>query len=318
MSFGFPETDSDSSRGLAAESVTGVVFNIMRFSVRDGPGLRTTVFLKGCPLRCRWCHNPESQSPSVQVVFRKSRCVLCGDCVEACPERALSVSGGELKRSLHLCRTCGACVRICSTQAQEKIGEIMSVAEVMAEVRKDLSFYEESGGGVTFSGGEPLQQPEFLGSLLQASREEEIHTTLDTSGAASWDVIDGIRQNVDLFLYDLKIFDGDRHRMETGVTNELVLDNLARLAGHGHGIVIRLPVIPGINDDVENIIGIGTFLASLPEVRKVQILPYHQAGEGKYVLLNRGDDISRFKTPEGEKLDEVEEILRRFDLEISR
>jgi pyruvate formate lyase activating enzyme len=303
--------------GLKKDPVSGVVTNVMRYSVEDGPGLRTTVFLKGCPLSCRWCHNPENQAGERQIIYREYRCIGCGECVRACPNGALALSGGLIVRSSGRCKVCGACVQACCSEAMEMVGRELTVDEVMQEVLRDVAFYEESGGGVTFSGGEPFAQPEFLVALLRRCKEEEIHTAVDTCGVVATDVLMSAVPLVDLFLYDLKLMDDGLHLHEVGVSNRLVLDNLRRLAEAGGNILIRIPVIPGINDDEENVIRTGEFISSLPNVRDVQLLPYHEAGAEKYRLLQREMNMPPTQPPGREHLEWMAEMLRRYGLRVT-
>jgi pyruvate formate lyase activating enzyme len=288
----------------------------MRFSIRDGPGIRTTVFLKGCRLRCRWCHNPEGIAPEPEIIYRQRRCQACGTCIRSCPQEAICLAAGRIVRSASRCRLCGACADACPTQAVERIGRVRTVSEVIEEVAKDRPFYEESGGGVTISGGEPLCQPDFLAALLRACKEEAIHTVLDTSGAGPLEVITRIRRDVDLFLYDLKLIDDDRHRREVGHSNREVLENLRALAEWGHEVVVRVPIVPGCNDDEENIRAIGAFLTGLASPAAVELLGYHDAGEGKYLLLGGGEEVVSVEPPSRERLREIAGILRTYDLKV--
>src|SRR5512143_1245373 len=198
--------------------ITGMVYDIMRFSTRDGPGIRTTVFFKGCPLSCWWCHNPESQSPQREVILREQRCIRCGACLEACPHHAIAWRDGEPFTDRAVCERCGICTSGCYAEVRQIVGREMTVEQVVAEIAPDTAFYDESQGGVTFSGGEPLLQPDFLLALLQACKTRDLHTAIDTSGFAAWDTLDRIRCFTDLFLYDLKVIDDERHREFTGVT----------------------------------------------------------------------------------------------------
>jgi pyruvate formate lyase activating enzyme len=286
-----------------------VVFDIRRFSVHDGPGIRTTVFLKGCPLRCRWCHNPEGLSAAPEVTWREERCARCGSCIAACPEDALSWDGDTPVLDVSRCTLCGVCEDECYAEARQMLGRTMDAAAVLAEVERDRVFYEESGGGVTFSGGEPLAQPEFLGALLRSARASGIHTALDTSGYAPWNVVDAIRNDVDLFLYDLKHVDDERHRQFTGVSNARILDNLTRLAEHGHRIVLRLPLVPGVNDDDPTIRAIGALAARLG-IERVVPLPFHRLGSDKYGRLGRAYDLHDTVTPPTDRVAAVLDVLR--------
>jgi pyruvate formate lyase activating enzyme len=295
---------------------TGIVFDIKKFSIHDGPGIRTTIFFKGCPLSCWWCHNPEGQSPQPELVLRESRCIGCGACLEVCDQGAISWDGDVVSTDREKCVLSGACVEVCYAEAREMVGQEMTVAEVMAEIGRDIAFYDQSGGGVTFSGGEPLLQRDFLLALLRACKEEEIHTAVDTCGFATWETLDSIRKHVDLFLYDLKLMDDAKHRKFTGVSNELILKNLQRLSAQGHDIFLRVPIIPGINDDAENIRQIGTFAAALPHLKRVDILPYHRAAAEKYNRLNKIYGLPETRPPSDEKMAEITQILRGFGLQV--
>jgi pyruvate formate lyase activating enzyme len=294
----------------------GIVFDIKRFSIHDGPGIRTTVFFKGCPLHCGWCHNPESQAFGPELLIRDNRCIHCGACQAACDQAAIIGDGDALITLPERCTLCGACVQVCYAEAREIVGRQMTVAKVMAEVERDLTFYDESGGGVTFSGGEPLIQPKFLLALLQACKAKGLHTALDTCGLAPWETLESIRPYVDLFLYDLKLVDEVKHRQFTGVSNAIILTNLRALSQRRHRIVIRVPFVPGINDDRENILQIGTFAASLPHLEGVDLLPYHAAAVDKYERLNRRYELSSTRPPSNESLLEAASLLASFGLRV--
>ncbi len=294
----------------------GMVFNIMRYSTQDGPGLRTTVFLKGCPLSCRWCHNPESQRREPELLFRPRNCIGCGECLAACPQGAVTRSADGIIQDFELCRHCGACVRVCPTGAREMVGREMSVAQVMAEILKDLAFYEESGGGVTFGGGEPLDQPGFLTALLEACREEELHTAVDTSGMGSSQLIRRIAPLTDLFLYDLKHLDEVRHLALVGTPNRLILDNLRLLDKLNRKVLIRMPFIPGANDTEKNLERLGRLVASLNNISEVELLPFHDTGREKYRLLGRAGEIAVHSRPEPRSLEKAGEILSSFGLNV--
>jgi pyruvate formate lyase activating enzyme len=294
----------------------GLVFDIKKYSIHDGPGIRTTVFLKGCPLACQWCHNPESQATGRERIFRESRCIRCGACVAACTQRAISWDGDGPRTSREKCTLCGACVEACTSEAREIVGREMTVAQVMDEIRRDVAFYDESGGGVTFSGGEPLMQPGFLRALLRACRREEIHTALDTCGYAPWDTLDAIRRTVDLFLYDLKLLDEARHREFTGASNALILSNVQALSQGGQEIILRVPVIPGVNDDEESSRQIGVFAASLPHLREVDLLPYHHTAIDKYERLGRAYALAGARPPSAMRMSAIAGVLQSFGLRV--
>ena len=295
---------------------TGIIFDTKRFSIHDGPGIRTTIFLKGCPLRCQWCHNPESQSLKPDVMLRPNRCITCLACLDECPQQAITINGNGPITNLDLCLRCGACTNACYAEAREIIGQEMTVIQVMAEIERDLSFYDESGGGVTFSGGEPLMQRDFLLALLQACKEQEIHTAVDTSGAVSWEILERIRPYVDLFLYDIKLMDDGRHQKYTGISNQLILDNLYALSAAEQAINLRLAIIPGINDQEENIRQTGAFAAALPQHHPISILPYHAIAADKYKRLNLPYQLINIQPATDDHMNHIAAILREYDLEV--
>ncbi len=295
---------------------TGIIFDIRKYSIHDGPGIRTAVFFKGCPLSCWWCHNPESQSAAVEMIFRANRCIACQACLAACESGALTWNGSGPLVDPEKCRLCGACAAVCCAEARQQVGREMTVEQVMAEVERDIAFYDESGGGVTFSGGEPLLQRDFLSALLRACRAKEIHTALDTSGFAAWETIERVRGDVDLFLYDLKLIDDARHRQTTGVSNAPILRNLQALSQRGHAIRLRVPVIPGINADDESVRQIGAFAAALPRLNGVDLLPYHAIGIDKYVRFNQAYKLPETRPPSDERLAEVAHILTSLGLTV--
>jgi pyruvate formate lyase activating enzyme len=281
-------------------SLTGTIFDIKKYAIHDGPGIRTTVFFQGCPLACWWCHNPESQPRHPVLLYRANRCVLCGSCVEVCPQNGIDLSPSPLQgrgergegsliatTDRAKCDVCGECAEVCYHGAREVSGKEMSVAAVLAEIERDVPFYDQSSGGVTFSGGEPLLQRQFLAALLRECKAREIHTVVDTSGLAPWEVLDSLRGEVDLFLYDLKLMDDELHRKYTGVSNRLILRNLQQLTESGSPVFVRIPLIPGINDDAENLTQSAAFLAKLSNITGIELMGYHDIAAAKYAALGR-------------------------------
>ncbi len=263
---------------------TGTVFDISKYAVHDGPGIRTTVFLKGCPLDCVWCHNPESKKIGAETTVKTTR------------SRPLKLS---------------------YTETKDVIGREVTVEEVMKEIEKDLIFYEESGGGVTFSGGEPLMQPAFLESLLKSCKEKAIHTAVDTSGFANWDVFEKILDYIDLFLFDLKIMDEVNHVKYTGVSNKIIKRNLIRLSEAGKKMRIRIPLIPGITDTEENLREIIYFLSPIKNIKEVDLLPYNELSEGKYKRFSKENGLKDLKMQSQEKIDKIINIFKPYGYEIT-
>jgi pyruvate formate lyase activating enzyme len=294
---------------LGIPSIEGKVLRIERFAIHDGPGIRTTVFLKGCPLRCAWCHSPESQQLQPEFMPRPERCVRCLACNESCPQHAVrpAAEGGAVAPDA--CDTCGACAEACPTGARELVGRTMSVEAVMAEIERDRIFYDESDGGVTFSGGEPLMQPGFLGEMVATCRASGIHTAVDTCGHADTTALLDVARDADLFLFDLKLMDEERHQAYTGASNVRILHNLERLASVHGNVLVRFPLIPGVNDDDRNVREIGAFLASL-KLTRIDVLPYHRAGLAKYERLQRPYPLAGTQPP---STDQVEHVVRLLE-----
>ena len=272
-----------------------IFFDIQRNSFVDGPGIRTTVFFKGCNLKCAWCHNPESQSAKPQMMFYKDKCTGCGKCKSVCPYH------------LEQCELCGKCTLYCPVDARKVCGKEHTVDEVLKEVLKDQAFYETSGGGVTFSGGECMLQIDFLAEILKKCKENGIHTAVDTAGHIPFESFEKILPYTDLFLYDIKIFDSQKHKQYVGVSNELILENLKKLFERKAKLWIRIPIIPDVNDSIEEIQKIKDFLKTIGTPEKIELLPYHAMGENKYRAIGKEPQI--FKTPDAENMKRLKEIL---------
>ena len=302
-------TYSTSALTRSPAETVGLVFDIRRYSVHDGPGIRTTVFFKGCPLSCWWCHNPEGRSPEPNLVLFKDLCLSCGDCLAACPNGAIVRDDGAIRTLPSVCRACGTCVETCPSDARQLAGRWMTVSAVVRKIEKDVVFYDESGGGVTFSGGEPLAQPRFVDALLEACVTRHIHTVVDTCGLADRDLMLHLSEKVDLFLYDFKLFDPIKHRKYVGVSNESILGNLEALAQRKKPVVVRFPIIPGINDEAEDIRQMASFLTGLGLLR-IDLLPYHRIGVEKY---RRAGMQYRLEELEPPSTDHVREIAAQFE-----
>ncbi len=266
----------------------GTTFNIQRFSTEDGPGIRTTVFFKGCPLRCAWCHNPEGLSSNPELVWYGVRCIGARECLSACPLQALQLASTGMRIDRARCNACGDCAEACPAAALEVIGRTWTPEELLSEVQKDAVFFETSGGGVTLSGGEPMAQSAFLTAFARLCQESELHVALDTCGCVSWDRYESVLPAVDLVLYDLKIVDAVRHQAGTGVDNRTILENARRIAALGLPMWIRTPIIPGYTASMENVISLGEFIArELPTVERWDLLAYTNLGQPKYHRLDR-------------------------------
>ena len=280
----------------------GQIFNIMKYAVHDGPGIRTTVFLKGCPLDCWWCHNPESQELKPQLTFFPNRCIGCMDCIAACKENAITAVDGKVVTDLEKCKNNGDCTLVCFAEARQMAGETMSVEEVVKEVSKDKIFYDESGGGVTFSGGEPLVQKTYLLELLKEMKKIGIHTTIDTCGYASNETIKEVAELTDLFLFDLKHMNSEKHEKYTGVPNELILENLNILHSMGKDIIIRIPIIPGFNDSKEELEDMKNYISTLKNIKEVDLLSYHSIGQEKYNRIGKPYKMKDVKEPSEDEM----------------
>jgi pyruvate formate lyase activating enzyme len=292
-----------------------LVFDIKRYAINDGPGIRIVVFLKGCNLNCTWCHNPESISDESERMYSTSKCIRCGTCVAVCPEKAISLTHEGIITDPLLCRMSGKCAEVCPTKAIEISGKEISVAEIVQEIEKERVFFDQSGGGVTFSGGEPLLHHKFLIRLLEECGKHGIHRAVDTAGFVNTDTILTVARHTDLFLYDLKIMDPEMHRKWVGVTNEKILENLKVLSDTGARIIIRIPLIGGINDDTENIENTARFVAVLSgEKKEVNLLPYHKIAQTKYRKLGRPEDFQLLEEPSKEAQQRAISIFQKYGL----
>lgn len=295
-------------------AAAGLIFDIKRYAIHDGPGIRTTVFFKGCSLSCQWCHNPEGRLSGTELMLWPSRCIGCQICISACPNSAISILHNSITTDRDKCEVCGVCAERCPANAREIVGQMVSVKELMLEVERDMPFYERSGGGITVSGGEPLVQPVFLNAFLRTCKERGIHTALDTSGYAERDVLTNISKNVDLLLYDLKIMNNDKHKRYTGVGNKQILKNLEALDTLGNTIIIRFPLIPQINSDNENIRAMCKLVSRLRNVKGIDVLPYHKLGVEKARRL--GKETKVFEKPSDEVLSQSLKSIKGYGLEV--
>ncbi len=295
---------------------TGNIINIQKYCVHDGPGIRTTVFFKGCPLSCWWCHNPESQNPKDEIMFFQERCTGCGVCAKRCPQNAIEIKNNISIVDLSKCTLCGKCTDFCPNNAKEYVGKKITVDELMNEIVKDQVFYDESNGGVTFSGGEPLLHADFLEEVLKRCRIRGIHTAIETSGFATWEKLEKVAKNIDLFLYDLKQINNEKHKKFMGVENVIILDNLKKLSDMGANIIIRMPLISGVNDDDEHIDGVIKFLSNI-KVIQVNLLPYHKMGMDKYRRLDREYKLTGMEKPSDEWMKKTKEKFEKFGFKVS-
>lgn len=294
----------------------GTIFDIKRFSMHDGPGIRTTVFLKGCPLACAWCHNPESQSQAPALLQRNDLCVRCSRCVAQCSQaaRVLGEDGGT--RDAARCVACGECAEACPAEAVTRVGREAEADTLVAEIARDRVFFDESGGGVTFSGGEPLSQPAFLMDLLSRSREAGMHCAVDTSGYAARQTALTLARQADLVLYDLKLLDPVLHQRFTGVSNTGILENLRALSEDGPQLEVRMPMIPGITDTPENLDATAAFLRTLPRVPPVRLLAHHHAAMSKYCRFGMVHTLGELQDPTPEQMSGLAARLRKSGIEV--
>ena len=296
---------------------TATIFDIKRYSINDGPGIRVTIFFKGCPLRCAWCHNPESFSMHIEKMYNATKCIGAQACVEICPNKALTLTVNGIVTNTDLCKLCGKCAEVCPTKAIEMTGYRETMDKIIDEIEKERLVMDQSGGGVTFSGGEPLQHLHFLKKLLEECGKKGYHRAVDTTGFTETKNLLDVAKLTDLFLYDLKHMNPEKHRQYTGVSNELILHNLQELAKTGADINIRIPFIGGVNTDRENVEKSAAFIASLAGAKKqVNVLPYHNIAAHKYKKLGKEYDQTELREPTAEEISMAEEIFGLHGLEI--
>ena len=290
-----------------------LVFDIKRYSINDGPGIRVTVFFKGCPLNCLWCHNPESIAAQAQKLFTINKCIGCKECGRVCSLGACSLTSDGVLTDEGRCRLCGDCARACPTLATEISGRLFAIEEIVELIEKERPFFDQSGGGVTFSGGEPLLFPDYLIRLLIACGEKHIHRAVDTSGAVKTETLFKVVPHTDLFLYDLKMIDAAKHKHYTGVDNQLILDNLKVLAESGAAIQVRIPLIGGINQDIDSLQALAAFVAGLPgQQPDVSLLPYHDVGRNKDEKLGQARDLNGLRAPTNEELSQAVQTFAAY------
>jgi len=302
-----------------AEPISGWIWDIKKYAIHDGPGIRTTVFLKGCPLRCVWCCNPESQEFGMEALWIAENCAGCGRCLDVCPAKAISEEAEGRKRIDRAgCDLCGICVSGCPGGALRLLGKRVGADEVIREVMRDATFYQRSGGGLTLTGGEPAAQPEFAVELLRLYKIEQRggHAAVETCGYGEWTELSRLLRYADLVLYDLKHMDPRRHFELTGVDNEIILRNARLIAESGARLVIRLPLVPGLNDDEINVRQTAAFALSLPGLTEINILPFHRLGEPKYARLGRVYGCSDTWAPAATKIDRVRILLQEAGLQV--
>ena len=294
-------------------SMEGIVFDIQRFSIHDGPGIRTIVFLKGCPLSCRWCSNPESQKLKPVIMYQEMNCIHCGRCIVACKKGAISINNkGFINRDI--CTACGECVNVCPASALTMKGRKMTVEQVVKELKKDATTYRRSGGGITLSGGEPLVQSDFSKEIFKACKAQGWHTAIETTGYAKTEIIEKVFPYVDLALMDIKNIDSNIHKEYTGVSNEVILENVKRVSKITK-VIVRVPVIPEFNSSDESIFKISKFVKTLNNIDTIHLLPYHTYGQNKYELLGREYFMGKMRTLTQEEIDNLKKIVESHNIQ---
>ncbi|WP_425059874.1 Choline trimethylamine-lyase activating enzyme [Sporomusa carbonis] len=301
-------------KAIPPSTLKGNIFNIQRYSIHDGRGIRTLVFFKGCPLHCVWCANPESQSFNNEITILQNRCFRCEKCVRSCPVNAITITPTGVVINRTECTLCGRCTKICYAECLQEIGKQYTVMEALEEIQGDLVFYESSGGGVTFSGGEPFAQADFLYALLQKCKEHGIDTAIETCGFAPFEKIERCLPYLDTVLFDIKHLDNEAHKQLTGVENMLILANLRKIAATGVDIVIRVPVIPGLNDSLEHLSQIASFARELG-IAEIHLLPYHDFGRPKYFRLGQEYKLD-IEPPTKDNMEELQRTLSQLGISV--
>jgi pyruvate formate lyase activating enzyme len=294
-----------------------LIFDIKRYAINDGPGIRITIFLKGCPLSCKWCHNPESQSPEVQKFYTASKCIGAQDCIEICPNNALTLTPNGIVTNYETCKLCGKCAEVCPTKAIEMSGKMYDIDELLKIIEREQVHIDQSGGGVTISGGEPLMHADFLIKLLDACGQKNLHRTVDTSGFADTKTLLEVAKRTELFLYDLKLMDSDKHKKWTGVGNRLILKNLKHLAKTEANINIRIPLIKNVNSDEICLEKMANFISELPgETLIVNLLPYHNIAANKYNKLGKNYNEMEMAEPSDKEQSQAIKIFEKYGIEV--
>lgn len=281
-----------------------MIFNVQKCSIHDGEGIRTLVFFKGCPLHCKWCANPESQSYQKEIMEFPKNCIHCGICEKNCPQSAISLDGDEYIIDRGLCKKCFRCTDMCFAESKKIVGREMSAEELFKEVYKDRFFYQMNGGGVTFSGGEPLTHPDLLMETAKKCKAYGISTAMESCGVGNYEEFKKALPYIDSMFMDIKHIDPDKHTELTGQGNEKILENIRKIAAFGIPVTIRTPVVPGCNDSVENIMGIAEFIAQVPGIVEYELLPYHELGRNKYTALGKPYELDGVKPPSDESIEE--------------
>ena len=297
---------------------TGLIFDIKKYAINDGPGIRMTIFFKGCNLNCQWCHNPESLSPKVQKMYNASKCIGAAKCLDNCPNDALKLTEHGIVTDFDACNLCGKCAEVCPTKAFEMLGSNIPISELMKKIDNEAIFFDQSGGGVTFSGGEPLMHADYLLKALKECGIRMYHRVVDTTAFTNLETLLEVAENCEMFLIDLKLMDSQKHKEFTGVSNEKILSNIKELSKTNCEILFRMPLIKGVNSDEINIIKTAEFINSLEGNRnKINLLPYHKVAENKLVKLGKADDFIEFDTPSDEEASEIISIFNKYGIKAS-